>query len=67
MNVTVELVEALGADSLVHGQLEGRGQDAAVTVRVDGARPVSAGETLHVAVVPEHVHFFDPDSGNRLA
>ena len=67
VNVTVELVEALGADSLVHGQLEGGGQDAAVTVRVDGARPVSAGETLHVAVAPEHVHFFDPDSGSRLA
>ena len=66
LEVVVELVEALGADSLVHGQLAG-GEGAAVTVRVDGARHVAAGETLALAVAPKHVHFFDPDSGNRLA
>ena len=66
LSVTVDLVEALGADSLVHGQLPGGGQDCVVTVRVDGARHVSAGEVLHLAVAPERVHFFDPDTGGRL-
>ena len=67
LELTVDLVEALGADSLVHGQLAGGGQGpAAVTVRVDGARRVAAGETLPLAVSPEHVHFFDSGNGRRL-
>ena len=67
LEVVVELVEALGADSLVHGQLVDGGEGAAVTVRVDGARRVTAGEVLSLAVAPNHVHFFDPDDGKRLA
>ena len=67
LEVVVELVEALGADSLVHGQLADGGEGAAVTVRVDGARHVAAGEVLSLAVAPNHVHFFDPDDGKRLA
>ena len=63
---TVDLVEALGADSLVHGQLAGGGQGPAVTVRVDGARRIASGETLPLAVARERVHFFDSDSGRRL-
>ena len=66
LELTVDLVEALGADSLVHGQLAGAAQGSAVTVRVDGARRVAAGETLSLAVAPEHVHFFDADDGRRL-
>ena len=66
LELTVDLVEALGADSLVHGQLAGGGQGTAVTVRVDGARRIEAGETLSLAVAPEHVHFFDPGTGHRL-
>ena len=67
LEVVVELVEALGADSLVHGQLVDGGEGAAVTVRVDGARRVAAGEVLSLAVAPNHVHFFDPDDGKRMA
>ena len=66
LELTVELVEALGADSLVHGQPAGTPQGPAVTVRLDGARPIAAGETLPLAVAPEHVHFFDLGSGHRL-
>jgi len=64
--LSVDLVEALGADSLVHGQLAGTTQGSAVTVRVDGARRVAAGEALSLAVAPEHIHFFDADDGRRL-
>ena len=66
LELIVDLVEALGADSLVHGQLAGATQGSAVTVRVDGARRIAAGETLSLAVAPEHVHFFDTDDGRRL-
>ena len=66
LEMTVDLVEALGADSLVHGQLSGGGQGPAVTVRVDGARRIAPGETLALAVAPERVHLFEVGSGHRL-
>ena len=66
LELTVDLVEALGADSLVHGQLAGGGHGTAVTVRVDGARRIEAGEALALAVAPEHVHFFEVGTGHRL-
>ena len=66
LELTVDLVEALGADSLVHGQLAGGALGSALTVRVDGARRIAAGETLPLAVAPEHVHFFEVDTGRRL-
>ena len=66
LELAVDLVEALGADSLVHGQLAGDGQGPAVTVRVDGALRVAAGETLPLALAPERVHFFDAGNGRRL-
>ena len=66
LELTVDLVEALGADSLVHGQLAGTTQGSAVTVRIDGARRVAVGETLSLAVAPERVHYFDTDDGRRL-
>jgi sn-glycerol 3-phosphate transport system ATP-binding protein len=60
--LTLELVEQLGADTLVHGYLGG--DPNLVTVRVSGQfQPGS--ETLHV-VPSTAVHFFDPDSGARL-
>ena len=66
LELTVDLVEALGADSLVHGQPAGNGQGPSMTVRVDGARRVTAGETLPLAIAPERVHFFDSGNGRRL-
>lgn len=66
LEIAVELVEALGADSLVHGQLAGDDSGAPVTVRVDGARQVEIGESLSLAVAAKHVHFFDPEDGKRL-
>ena len=66
LELTVDLVEALGADSLVHGQLAGSGQGSTMTVRVDGARRIAAGETLPLAVAPDRVHFFEVGTGHRL-
>ena len=66
LELTVDLVEALGADSLVHGQLAGSSQGSAVTVRVDGARRVAVGETLPLVIAPERVHIFEVGTGHRL-
>ena len=66
LELAVDVVEALGADSLVHGQLAGGGRGPVVTARVDGALRVAAGETLPLALAPERVHFFDAGNGRRL-
>ena len=66
LELAVDVVEALGADSLVHGQLAGSGRGPSVTARVDGALRVAAGETLPLALAPERVHFFDAGNGRRL-
>ncbi|MEZ5667224.1 MAG: sn-glycerol-3-phosphate import ATP-binding protein UgpC [Alphaproteobacteria bacterium] len=64
LSMTVELVEPLGADTLAHGRVAGKGHD--LTVRLPGARAIADGDALTLGVKPEHVHLFDPDSGARL-
>ncbi|HWD57695.1 MAG TPA: sn-glycerol-3-phosphate import ATP-binding protein UgpC [Stellaceae bacterium] len=64
LRVTVELLERLGADTIVHGRLGGNG--VLVTARADGTINPPLGEMLRFAVRPEHVHLFDRSSGARL-
>ena len=66
LELAVDVVEALGADSLVHGQLAGGREAPTMTVRVEGAMRVAAGDALHLALAPERVHLFDSASGRRL-
>jgi len=58
----VETVEALGADSLVHG----RCGDSAIVARVDGHAKPQPGTTLTFAAKPGRLYFFDSASGKRL-
>jgi sn-glycerol 3-phosphate transport system ATP-binding protein len=58
----VDLVEALGADTLVHGRIGG----TALTVRLPGHDPAALGDTINLAVAPENLHLFDAGSGARL-
>jgi sn-glycerol 3-phosphate transport system ATP-binding protein len=70
----VELIEALGADTVVHGRLgedgdlaEDRVRSAAdLLVRLPGSARVRAGDRLHVAITPGEVHLFDRDTGRRI-
>ena len=64
LELSVDLVDALGADSLVHGQLADNGPT--LTVRVDGAMPVRTDDLLPLALSADDVHFFDAASGRRL-
>jgi sn-glycerol 3-phosphate transport system ATP-binding protein len=70
----VELIEALGADTVVHGRLgedgdlaEDRVRSAAdLLVRLPGSARVRAGDRLHVAITPGEIHLFDRDTGRRI-
>ncbi|GAA3892292.1 diacetylchitobiose ABC transporter ATP-binding protein MsiK [Saccharothrix violaceirubra] len=67
-DMTVELVEELGADALVHGAVRvGQGTERFV-VRVDGRTPPALGQQVRVAVRdPRETHLFHPESGARLS
>ncbi len=66
LSLTVELVEALGADSLVHGQLAEGADQPMVTARLGGGMRIRAGDTVPLSVERKHVHAFDPEDGRRL-
>jgi sn-glycerol 3-phosphate transport system ATP-binding protein len=59
----LELVEALGADTLLHGHLDGD-ESQMVTVRLSGHFQ-SGDDHIHVAAKAA-VHLFDPESGARF-
>jgi sn-glycerol 3-phosphate transport system ATP-binding protein len=61
--LSVDFVEALGADTLVHGHL---GAEAPLTVRLPGITRVAAGDVVPLTVSPDHLHFFDAQTGARL-
>ncbi len=58
-----ELLERLGADTIVHGRLADR---TALIARASGAVALRLGETVRLAIAPEHIHLFDAESGRRL-
>jgi sn-glycerol 3-phosphate transport system ATP-binding protein len=59
----VEMVEMLGAERLVYGRLG----DALFTLRIDATlKSPQPGETIHLDATPEHVHWFDAETGHRV-
>jgi sn-glycerol 3-phosphate transport system ATP-binding protein len=61
---TVQMVERLGAETLVHGHF---GNDSAdVTVRLKGIHDIQPGEILPLAMDSQNLHLFDTDTGRRL-
>ena len=60
----IELVERLGADTILHARLNGA--DAPIVARIDGSRGPQLGETVRFAIHPEQLHLFDSDTGRRL-
>ena len=57
-------VELLGADTLIHGHLNGDG--AALTLRLPEIHPVAKHSRISVSVPPLKIHLFDPHSGMRI-
>ncbi len=58
----VEMVEPMGADTLVWCRLGGQ----PLSVRVPSDRPVRAGDTLPIGFAPDRLSLFDGESGARL-
>jgi sn-glycerol 3-phosphate transport system ATP-binding protein len=63
-HLRVDVVEQLGADTIVHGHFGASSTD--LTVRLPGVRHLRAGEVLPLSVSPAHVHLFATESGARL-
>jgi sn-glycerol 3-phosphate transport system ATP-binding protein len=64
VGIRVELVEALGADTVVHGRLERGG--ATLVARLPGSAQVRIGDTLHFGIAPGEAHLFDPETTLRI-
>ena len=63
LDVTVDLVEALGADTLVHGRVAG---DTVLLARLPGNFTARPGDKLTLAVAADSVQLFDQTSGKAL-
>src|SRR5581483_4469939 len=63
LQLTVELIEMLGADTIVHGALGTSG--ATLMARLPGTVRVAVGERVPLAIARAQVHVFD-DAGRRL-
>jgi sn-glycerol 3-phosphate transport system ATP-binding protein len=58
------MIEMLGAERLVYGRVG----SLPVTVRVDSTDTApKLGDRVMLAIAPEHVHWFDPGTQQRLA
>ena len=65
--MTVEVVEALGAECYVYGKLNlPGGQDHPLIMRTEARAAPSRGSKVHVSVLSDRVHAFDVESGDRL-
>ncbi|NKB77558.1 MAG: sn-glycerol-3-phosphate ABC transporter ATP-binding protein UgpC [Gammaproteobacteria bacterium] len=63
-SLNVQVVEHLGADTLVHGAFS---QDALeLTVRLKGVQSFSRNEVIPLSISPQNVHLFDKTTGQRL-
>ena len=59
----VEMIEMLGAERLIYGRLG----DALFTLRVDATlAPPKLGEIVRLDAPPQHLHWFDASTGQRV-
>ena len=59
---SVEMIEALGADTLLHVALAG----SSVIARLPPGGAATLGEPIALAAVPGRIYLFDPDSGAHI-
>ncbi len=63
-HLNVDVVEHLGADTIVHGHFGTSSTD--LTVRLPGVRYLQSGEILPLSVKSDQMHLFDAENGTRL-
>ena len=67
LTLAVTLVEELGADAYVYGELEAdRAADKSWVMRCDGRTVPTIGARVRVAVRGDAAHVFHPETGLRL-
>ena len=68
LELKVNLVEELGADAFVYGELTGDPEvhEKQYIVRFDGRVPPRINDVIHVEVRQGEEHVFNPDTGARL-
>jgi sn-glycerol 3-phosphate transport system ATP-binding protein len=59
----VELLERLGADTILHGRLA---DGVRMTARTAANFAPPLGDTARFAIRPQNIHLFEPDNGRRL-
>ena len=64
MQLSVNHVELLGADTLVHGHFGD--EKTQLTVRLPDIYHFKRGSTLSLTISPEKLHLFDVESGSRI-
>jgi len=64
LSITVRMGEPLGANTLLHGRLDGTSD--AFTISLPGVHHTVAGQVIRFAVDSKHIHFFDIKSGERI-
>lgn len=63
LNLTVKIVEKLGADTIVHGTFDG---GVELVVRLDGIREIESNQILNLSFPPDALHLFDREIGKRI-
>ncbi|BAH54006.1 ABC transporter ATP-binding protein [Rhodococcus opacus] len=66
LDVTIDVVEELGADAYVYGQADIHGRKQTVVVRADGRIPPKRGEVITLSYAAERTHLFSTVTGERL-
>ncbi len=67
LELKVELVEVLGSDAYVYGQVDLGGKQERFIVRTEANNTPSFGETIRVTLrYPDAAHTFNPETGVRL-
>ncbi|HIK29235.1 MAG: ATP-binding cassette domain-containing protein [Oscillatoriaceae bacterium SKW80] len=69
LQVQVELVEALGHETYLSVRLiedSGVKEQQRIQVRVDAERCFRLGEKIWIAIAPDKLHLFDPDTGATI-
>ena len=64
LSITVQMGEPLGANTLLHGRLDGTSD--AFTISLPGVHHTVAGQVIRFAVDPRHMHLFNIKSGERI-
>jgi sn-glycerol 3-phosphate transport system ATP-binding protein len=63
LRLTVDLIEPLGSETLIHGRVVGGPEDVLV-VKAPGA--VTTAESVAVSIQPDQAHVFDAVTGQRI-